>query len=310
MLPSVLLLAACEVTFTNGQPVNTREVAKTSIEMLKAQGFDVLTIRCPDDFAYRKGHETLLCQATVVDGLVVDAPIQFHDATHFNVALQLPDEFTAKGSELVEQSARAYGKDATLVCPPLLVFWKGKDTVTCQITVDGETDDVVLTVSEGRVHFELSSERYIETAQLEGSFAGMFQEVLSLAAKVDCGQPRLALRKPGRKFECSATWEGGRARFVEVFTGPTTDSFIPVETEGLHGPQLEALLALYAKPEAGDAWSCREGTQIVRGQPFTCDFVTSGHKRNPTKFRAQEDKGTFDLAPAARGAGISRRARP
>lgn len=305
-----LTLAACDiVTFTNGAPVNTKAVAAKATEVLKTGGFPLQSLTCPDEFSYRKGHDVLMCQATMVGGLVVDAPVTFSDAANFEVKPHLPDEITAKGSELMAQATGAYGNGVTLVCPPLLVFWKGRDTVNCQLAVEGQTDDLVMSVGDGRVRAKPSPERYIDAAQVAADFVRLFQG-LSLAAEVDCGQPRLILRKERRKLECTATWEGGHARIVNVFTGSTTDSFVPLETEGLRGPQLEALLALYIEPAAGNAWSCREGTQLVRGQPFSCDFVVAGRKRTRTRFLPQEDRGSFDVNPVPLPKDVSPRATP
>jgi hypothetical protein len=296
ILPSVVLLAACEVTFTSGQPVNTKEIARTSTEMLKAKGVDVQTITCPDDFAYRKGHETLLCQATVVGGLVVDAPITFHDATHFNVKLDLPEVTSVHASDMVELSRKTYGQDVVLACPTELVFWKGKDAVTCQMTVEGETRDIAITRRDGRVHVVPSVEHYYEATWLETIVTSYFHDRMSLEAKVDCGQPRLALKKVGRKVECGVSWEGGRARIVAK-PDATGARFTVVETEGLRAAQLEVVLTKYVTPAAGNSWSCREGTQIVRGQPFSCDFVTAGRKRTRTKILLDGDESSATFTP-------------
>jgi hypothetical protein len=299
IVPSVLLLAACEVIFGGTPSVNTQEVAKKATESLKAKGIDVQSIRCPDEFAYRKDHDTLLCQATMVGGVIVGVPIKFHDLSNFNVEIELPGQVWAHASDLVAETERTYGKDVKLVCPPELVFWKGKDSVTCQLTVEGRTEDTTVSVHGSQIRFAVPPERFIQAGLLESSLAGFFQREVSPGAKVDCGQPRLARRTPGRKVECTVTWEGGHARIVTVFKSPTSDPLVVAETEGLHAAPLEALLTLYFKPDPGNSWSCREGTQIVRGQPFTCDFVT-GRKRVPTKITSNEDLATIDLVPRPR----------
>lgn len=289
------LLPGCQCHVDYGHPIDTKEIAKSVIESMAHEGVPLTDVDCGDSYYYRKDQDTLTCKGTV-EGQRVDVAIQFHDATHFDVRTDLPGVSLIATADFVAFVAERYGSDVTVKCPDKLVFWTGHDTQPCQLTVEGETHDATVRLKGTEVFLEPDREKVLDAGWMERQLVHDLDDIPGMDAKVDCGKPRLQLRRPGRGFDCRFSWDGGEGR---TLAAPEREGvgFVVIETVGLSRQGLEGLLAMFPDTPAGATWSCPEKVQIVRGQALHCELVMPGGKRRSIEIAVNEAARTYQLTP-------------
>jgi hypothetical protein len=295
LLLAASLLPGCECHVDYGLPIDTREIAKEAMAMMATEGVPLGNVECGESFFYRKDHHTLVCKGTV-DDLKVDVPIEFHDSQHFNVRPELPGVASITSEKLVAYVAETYGKDVSIHCPSELVFWTGHDTQKCTLTVEGQTDDAIMRMKGGQAHLEPDRDKVLDAGWMERQLVQDLRELAKLESKVDCGKPRLLLRRPGRRLDCRWAADGSEGH-VLAEPLPTGVGFVIIESAGLRHEAVEAILGKLSVTPAGATWSCPVDLQIVRGQPFHCDVVEAGGVRKSIEITVNEDRGTYGLRP-------------